>query len=152
MQRRAFIVGTVGLLAPRTAVGQPAKRLALLLTGSPTAAAPEHDAFMRQLEALGWIEGPQLAVDRRWGDAPERWPDLTADVVRAKPDVILAAGLDATRAARRVTSTIPIVMIAATDPRVLGVASFAHPGGNLTGVTVGPPEAVLEKRLQLLSR
>jgi len=64
--------------------------------------------------------------------------------------VILAAGPDATRAARQATSTIPIVMIAATDPRVMGVASFARPGGNLTGLTIGPPETVNEKRLQLL--
>src|SRR5205814_229566 len=70
--------------------------------------------------------------------------------VRANPSVILTAGPDATRAARQATSTVPIVMIAATDPRVLGVASFARPGGNLTGVTIGPPELVLEKRLQLL--
>jgi ABC-type uncharacterized transport system substrate-binding protein len=70
--------------------------------------------------------------------------------VRSKPAVILAAGPDATRAAQQATSAIPIVMIASTDPRVLGVASLAHPGGNLTGLTIGHPEVTSEKRLQLI--
>src|SRR5262249_59412831 len=58
-------------------------------------------------------------------------------------------GPAATRAAQQATSTVPIVMIASTDPRALGVASLAHPGGNLTGLTIGQPEVTSEKRLQL---
>jgi len=151
ISRRGFLGGSVALLAaPLAVAAQQAPRLAMLLTGSPTTPSPEHEALMKQLGALGWIEGQQLAVDRRWSDAPEKFAHLAADAVRANPAVILAAGPDATRAARQATSTIPIVMIAATDPRVMGVASFARPGGNLTGLTIGPPETVNEKRLQLL--
>jgi putative ABC transport system substrate-binding protein len=151
MQRRAFIAANLAaLIAPRAARAQNAPRVAMLLTGAPAAASPEYDAFIAQLRELGWIEGQRLTIDRRWADAPEKFERLAREAIRANPGVILAAGPDATRAARQATSTIPIVMIAATDPRVFGVTSFARPGGNLTGVTVGPPEAVLEKRLQLI--
>jgi putative ABC transport system substrate-binding protein len=122
----------------------------MLLTGPPATATPEYAAFMKQLGDLGWIEGQNLAVDRRWADAPEKFIGLATDVVQSKPAVILAAGPDATRAAQRATSAIPIVMIASSDPRVLGAASLAHPGGNLTGLTIGQPEVTSEKRLQLL--
>jgi ABC-type uncharacterized transport system substrate-binding protein len=153
MNRRAFIGSLAGglLAGPLTAEGQqPPVRLVMLLTGTPTGAPPEYAAFTKQLGDLGWIEGQNLAVDRRWADAPEKFIGLAADAVRAKPAVILAAGPDATRAAQQATSTIPIVMIASSDPRVLGVGSFAHPGGNLTGLTIGQPEVVSEKRLQLV--
>jgi putative tryptophan/tyrosine transport system substrate-binding protein len=146
------VVLTISLtLAPLAAEAQPTPaRLAMLLTGPPATATPEYAAFMKQLGDLGWIEGQTLAVDRRWADAPEKFIGLAADVVQSKPAVILAAGPDATRAAQRATSAIPIVMIASSDPRVLGAASLAHPGGNLTGLTIGQPEVTSEKRLQLL--
>jgi ABC-type uncharacterized transport system substrate-binding protein len=138
-------------VAPLTAEAQPTPaRLAVLLTGPPATATPEYAAFMKQLADLGWIDGQNLAVDRRWADAPEKFIGLAADAVRAKPTVILAAGPDATRAAQQATSAVPIVMIASTDPRVLGVASLAHPGGNLTGLTIGQPEVTSEKRLELV--
>ena len=121
----------------------------MLLTGSPAVAAPEYAAFTQQLGDLGWIEGQNLTVDRRWTEAPERFVDLAADAVRAQPSVVFAAGPDATRAAQRATATIPIVMIASSDPRVMGVASLARPGGNVTGLTIGQPEVTTEKRLQL---
>ncbi len=126
-------------LAPLAVEAQPRPmRLAMLLTGPRADATPEYAAFMKQLGDLGWIEGQNLVIDRR-----------SADAVREKPTVILTTGPYATRAAQQATSAIPIVMIASTDPRVLGVASFAHPGGNLTGLTVGQPEVTSEKRLQL---
>jgi ABC-type uncharacterized transport system substrate-binding protein len=149
MRRRVFIAGAFALFAPTAARAQTLPRLTMLLTGSPAAPSLEHDAFMRQLAALGWTEGQQLVVDRRWTEEPAQLAHLAVEAVRAKPTVILAAGPEATRGARQATSTIPIVMIAATDPRLFGAASFARPGGNMTGVTVGPPELVNEKRLQL---
>ena len=150
MERRAFVAGALAtFVATPAARAQTTPRLAMLLTGSPNAPSPEHDVFVLQLAALGWSESAQLAVDRRWAEDPADFTRLAADAVRAKPTVIFAAGPVATRGARQATSTIPIVMVAATDPRLIGVASFAHPGGNLTGVTVGPPELVNEKRLQL---
>jgi putative tryptophan/tyrosine transport system substrate-binding protein len=153
MDRRAFLAGTgaVVLAAPLAAEAQQAPvKLVMLLTGSSAGAAPEFAAFTKQLGNLGWIEGQNVAVDRRWADALEEFIPLAADAVRAKPAAILTAGPEATRAARQATSIIPIVMIASSDPRVMGVTSFSHPGGNLTGLTIGPPEVTSEKRLQLI--
>ena len=152
MHRRAFVTGLGAVLAaPLAAEAQPTPmRLAMLLTGSSAIPAPEYLAFTEQLSQLGWTEGQNLAVDRKWADAPEKFGTLAKEAVRAKPTVILAAGPDATRAAQQATSTIPIVMIASSDPHVMGVASFARPGGNLTGLTIGQPEVTSEKRLQLL--
>jgi len=153
MNRRTFLAGTGALVlaTPLVAASQQTPvKLVMLLTGSPAGAAPEYVAFIRQLGELGWIEGRTVVVDRRWADALEPFTRLAADAVRAKPAVILSAGPDATRAAQQATSTIPIVMIASSDPRVMGVSSLAHPGGNLTGLTIGPPELTSEKRLQLV--
>ena len=97
----------------------------MLLTGPPGVATPEDAAFAQQLGDLGWIEGQNLTVDRRWTETPERFVDLAADAVRANPAVMVTAGPDATRAAQGATATIPIVMIASTDPRLMGVASLA---------------------------
>jgi putative tryptophan/tyrosine transport system substrate-binding protein len=151
ISRRALLTGTVAAFAaPRSAHGQPTRaRLAMLLTGPPGVATPEDAAFAQQLGDLGWIEGQNLTVDRRWTETPERFVDLAADAVRANPAVMVTAGPDATRAAQGATATIPIVMIASTDPRMMGVASLARPGGNLTGLTIGQPEVTSEKRLQL---
>ena len=152
MDRRAFItiVGGSILGSPLTAEAQQARaRLVMLLTGSATTSGPEYAAFNKALGELGWVEGQTIVIDRRWADASEQFITLAADVVRQKPAVILATGPAATRAVQQATSTVPIVMIASTDPRVLGVTSLAHPGGNLTGLTIGQPEVTSEKRLQL---
>ena len=103
---------------------------------------------MKQLGELGWVEGRNLAVERRWADRPDRLPDVAAEIVRLSVGVILAPGLQAAQAAKKSTSTIPIVMIALADPA--SVASLSRPGGNLTGLTVGQTEVVTEKRLELL--
>jgi putative ABC transport system substrate-binding protein len=141
------------LAAPLAAEAQPAgtvPRLGMLLMGSPSRPSAELDAFTKQLGELGWFEGQNLAVDRRFADRPDRFPDLSADLLRLKVSVILTPGPEATQAAKNSTSTTPIVMIALTDPQRMGVTSLARPGGNLTGLTIGQPEVVAEKRLQLL--
>jgi putative ABC transport system substrate-binding protein len=153
VDRRAFLAGSCAVLLPAplaTEAQHAPVRLVMLLTGSPAGAMPEYVAFTKQLGDLGWIEGQTVVVDRQWADAPETFIRLAGDAVQAKPAVILSAGPDATRAAQQATSIIPIVMIASSDPRVMGVASLAHPGGNLTGLTIGPPEVTSEKRLQLI--
>jgi ABC-type uncharacterized transport system substrate-binding protein len=155
MDRRAFISGiTLGLLAaPLAAEAQRAgkvPRIGVLLIGSPSRRSVELDAFTKQLGELGWFEGQNLAVDRLFADGPDRCPYLSADLLRLKVSVILTPGPEATRAAKNSTSTTPIVMIASTDPQTMGVTSLARPGGNLTGLTIGQPEVVAEKRLQLL--
>ena len=129
-------------------------RLGMLLTGSPSSGAhsPEIEAFTKQLRELGWVDGQNLVVDQRWAERGDRFPELAAELVRSKVSVILAAGPEATRAARAATLTTPIVMIASADPRVVGVSSLAHPGGNLTGLTIGQVEVVFEKRLELFKQ
>ena len=153
IDRRVFIAtATVILGATLAASAEQAKtvpRLGVLFTGSSSVPpGPAHDAFMKQLGELGWVEGRNLAVERRWADRPDRLPDVAAEIVRLSVGVILAPGLQAAQAVKKSTSTIPIVMIAFADPA--SVASLARPGGNLTGLTVGQTEVVTEKRLELL--
>src|SRR4029453_5209716 len=84
------------------------------------------------------------------GRRSEALPDLAAELVRSGVDVILSPGPAATMAATKATATVPIVMITAPDPRTMGAAGLARPGGNLTGLTVGLPEMMAGKRLELL--
>ena len=141
------------LIVLRFADAQPKlPRLGILLTGSPasTAQAPQLDALTRSLAERGWIDGQTLVVDGRWAERPDQLPGLAAELVQSNVSVILSPGPEATRAAAAATSTIPIVMIASTDPQQFGVASLARPGGNLTGLTIGQVEAFFDKRLELL--
>ena len=157
MDRRAFIGTLAGglLAAPLAAGAQQARavpRLGMLLTGSPSdmLQSRELGALTKKLGELGWVEGRNLSVEARWAKNTDSLPGLAAELVRLVVDVILTPGPDATSAARRATSTIPIVMIASTDPRDVGAAGLAHPGGNVTGLTIGQVELVNEKRLELL--
>jgi putative tryptophan/tyrosine transport system substrate-binding protein len=103
------------------------------------------------LRKLGYIEGKNLTFERRYAeDRLDRLPGLAAELVSVKVDVIMAAGTLAPLAAKRATSTIPIVMMAAGDPVGSGlVASLAHPGGNVTGMSLMAPD-LGGKRLELL--
>ncbi|MGH7312002.1 MAG: ABC transporter substrate-binding protein [Candidatus Rokuibacteriota bacterium] len=141
IDRRAFL-GTLVLAvaaAPlRSAAQAPAKvvRLGVLVFG----ARPADSNLPRLLEALrdlGYAEGRNLAIEYRYAQGkPERLPELAADLVRLKPDVIFAAGGDVARYAKEATRTIPIVVATSDDPVESGlVASFARPGGNITGLT-----------------
>ncbi len=93
--------------------------------------------FESELRDLGYIEGKNLVIDIRRAEANnELLPGLAADLVALKPDVIIAQTTVGTLAAKRATATIPIVMVRVSDPIGSGfIASFAHPGGNITGVT-----------------
>lgn len=121
---------------------------------SPLSDVPssERAAFLDGLRALGWVAGKTVAIEYRsakWN--AELFDDLAEELVRLKVDVIVtAAGDAAPKAARRATSTIPIVMAAAGDPVAVGLAaSLARPGGNVTGVSSMAPE-LAAKRLELL--
>jgi ABC-type uncharacterized transport system substrate-binding protein len=105
------------------------------VTAESGAAPPEE--FLRGLRGLGYIEGKNIAFEYRTSEGrPLRNPDLVADLVRLKVDIIVAEGTSPSLAAKKVTTTIPIVMVSTTDPVGTGlIASFAHPGGNVTGVT-----------------
>ena len=109
------------------------------------------DAFRQRLRDLGYVEGQNIVLEIR---APERegasFDGLVADLIRLNVDVIVASGVAAILAAKRATSTIPIVMSPGSDPIRLGiVASLARPGGNVTGVSI-MVEDLNPKRLQLL--
>jgi putative ABC transport system substrate-binding protein len=106
---------------------------------------------MERLRELGWIEGRHVAIEYRWADGrSERFADIAAEFVRQNVDLILTHNPLPTLAAKQATSTIPIVFATAGDPVGNGlVASLAHPGGNITGLSAQAPDAA-GKRLELL--
>jgi putative ABC transport system substrate-binding protein len=105
------------------------------------------------LRELGWVEGRNLFVERRWAAGQEdQLPAMAADLVNLKMDVIVTLSTPAAMAAKQATNTIPIVITFVADPLGSGlVASLARPGGNITGVTTIAPELVA-KRLELLKQ
>ena len=129
---------------------QPSARIPLigiLGVSSPAVATPFLDAFRRELRTLGHGD---VVIEARWAEGRlDRLPELAAELVRLKVDVIVSADTAGPLAAKQATATIPIVMAGAGDPVASGlVASLARPGGNVTGVSVTAPE--LGERLQLL--
>jgi putative tryptophan/tyrosine transport system substrate-binding protein len=129
---------------------QPTKIPRIGYLVSRSGPGPNDQAFEDGLRELGYVEGQNIVIERRWaGGNPDQLPDLAADLVRLKVDVIFAGG--ATEgAAKRATGTIPIVFMVEGDPVGSGlVASLARPGGNLTGLTVFADE-LAGKRLELL--
>jgi ABC-type uncharacterized transport system substrate-binding protein len=127
------------LLAPLAAEAQPpakVPRIAFLAGGSRAADSLLLAAFWRQMKELGYIEGKNIAAEYRFAEGvAEQLPDLAAELVRLNVDVIVAPASGAV-AAKKATHTIPIVITHASDPVGLGlVASLAHPGGNVTGLS-----------------
>src|SRR6266436_2205888 len=129
------------LVAPVVAAAQqPTKvyRIGRLSPGlPPSQPSPSMEAFRQRLRELGYVEGQNLVIEWRWAEGrEERLPELAAELVRLKVDVIVAPGTAAIFAAQHATPTIPIVMTGANDPAGQGlVASLAHPGGNTTGLS-----------------
>ena len=125
-------------------------RVGILMPGPPPSATIL-EPFYRGLHELGYVEGQNIAIERRYADSiVERLPDLAAELVKLKVDVIVAWSTPPALAAQQATSTIPIVAAVMADP--VGdelVASLARPAGNITGTTFLGPELV-SKRLQLL--
>jgi len=158
VNRRTFLCGlTLGTLSAPLAVDaqQPGKvwRIGSLGMGHiPVPVSnPIWDAFLQQLRELGYVEGQNIVIEYRSAEGrAERLPDLAAELVNLKVDVIVAGGTPPPLAAKHATRTIPIVMAAAGDPVGSGlVASLARPGGNVTGLSTFTPE-LAGKRLQLL--
>ena len=109
------------------------------------------NAFRQELSSLGWIDGKNIAIEYRFAEQKlERLPELSADLVRLKVDLIVAVGTAATLAAKSTTATIPIVTLGSVDPVGTGlVASLARPGGNVTGLSNLAAE-LNTKRLEIL--
>jgi putative ABC transport system substrate-binding protein len=110
------------------------------------------DPLAEGLRALGWIEGQNVIIERRYTEGNiERAPQLAVELVRLNVDVIVAAAPPNVRAVQQATSSIPVVMFAVSDPVAMGfAASLARPGGNITGVTSAIPEGFMAKSLQLI--
>ena len=134
---------------------QPAKvpRIGFLATVSPSTISDRVEAFRQGLRELGYVEGKNIVIEWRYEEGKaDRLPspDLAAELMRLKVDVIVTAGALVTRAAKEASSTIPIVMGQDTDPVGNGfVASLARPGGNITGLATLAPE-ISGKQLELL--
>jgi putative ABC transport system substrate-binding protein len=138
--------GAVRAQAPPTV-----RRIGLFSQTSPSVTAPSYQAFRLGLRDLGWIEGKNISIEYRYAEGRhDRLPDLAADLVRLKVDVIVTFATSDTVAAQNATRVIPIVMAAGADPVAAGlVESFARSGGNVTGLS----QMIVElagKRLELL--
>ena len=126
-------------------------RIGFLDASTASGSAVLIDAFRKELRKLGWIEGKNIAIEYRFADGKsERLPELATDLVRLKVDLIVVSGTAQAAAAKKATTTIPIVITVAADPVTAGlVASLARPGGNVTGLSFLSPE-LNTKRLEIL--
>jgi putative ABC transport system substrate-binding protein len=157
MERRTFLVtlGLSVLAAPLAAAAQQAGkvyRIGLLDFSAPDPARQAWwIAFRQQMRQLGYVDGQNVSFEPRWAQGgDERLPKRAAELVGLKLDLIVTGGSNAALAAKRATSTIPIVMASGSDPVALGlVASLRQPGGNVTGLTSINSE-LAGKRLELL--
>jgi putative ABC transport system substrate-binding protein len=150
--RRLVFAAVWASLLPCAAWGQPVKRrrIAILGQGSRAGGAVTWEAFWQGLRTLGYAD-QELAIESRWADGKiERLPELAAELERLNPEVIVTGSVPAALAAKRATATIPIVVTLMNDPVGNGlVASLAHPGGNVTGLSSMQEETVA-KEVQLL--
>jgi putative ABC transport system substrate-binding protein len=126
-------------------------RIGYLDSTTASGSAVRREAFWQDMRKLGWIEGNNIAVEYRYGEGEiDRYPQLVAEVVRLKVDLIVVEGTGLALAAKSATTTIPIVFGTAGDPVGAGlVASLARPGGNVTGLASLTPE-LNTKRLEIL--
>lgn len=154
---RLFLTAAVilaGYLAPLSADAQGAGKIVRIGRLSPLSAetdSPNLEAFRKGLRELGWVEGKSFTIESRFADGKsERLPELAAELVRQRVDVILTGSNPGALAAKKATSTIPIVMVTTGDPVAAGlVTSLARPGGNVTGVTA-LGQMLNAKRLELI--
>src|SRR5258705_640932 len=155
ISRRRLLQGSLlALLGPRAAGGQPtgaARRLGVLASSTKEYFAPNVGIFRDALKTLGWVEGQNLALEERYAaERYEQLPAFAAELVKLKVDVIFAMAAPAIQAAKRATTTIPIVIETLGDAVGTGlVANLARPGGNVTGVSGFAPE-LSAKRLALI--
>jgi putative tryptophan/tyrosine transport system substrate-binding protein len=156
MRRREFItlIGGAAAAWPLGARAQQTSkvwRVGMLETTSATPNAVNVDAFRRGLRQLGYVEGQNLIIEYRSGEGRiDRFPELAAEMVRLKVDIIVTRGTPAALAAKNATATIPIVMAAIGEPVGTGmVLSLAQPGGNVTGLSAFVNE-LAAKRIEIM--
>ena len=154
MKRIVLLLSLVlGIFVAPTAHTDESKipRIGFILMGSSQAGLTSaFDAFREGLRELGWIENENIVIEYRWaGESPDRLPELAAELVRLKADVIIGSTPGA-RAAQQATTSIPIIMCIADDAVKQGfVSNLARPGGNITGMTAMTSE-LAGKRVELL--
>src|SRR4051794_10068998 len=155
MQRRVFIT-LLGCAAARPLVVRAQQQgklptIGFFGSGAQSSQRPWADAFVQRLRELGWVEGTTIAIEYRWAEGrPDRFAEIAAEFVRLKVDLIYAVGTEATLAAKKVTSAIPIVFPVAGDPVGTGMAaSLARPGANATGLSNLAAD-LAAKRLEIL--
>ncbi len=154
LKRRDFITLLGGAatwpLAARAQQAESIPKIGLLWPGDAPPASPRMELFRQGLRALGFVDGQNVAIELRYAQrGPQQLPELAAELVRLKVDVIFASGDFAPKVAQQATETIPIVAI---SDDILGagiVASLSRPGGNTTGLTILSPE-LSAKRLEVL--
>jgi putative ABC transport system substrate-binding protein len=153
MRRRAFIAGLGGAAAwPVVSLAEPSKlaRIGFLNLAPASAWADEVASFWAGLRELGYVEGKNLVIEFRWAETVRQLPELANELVSMNPDIIIAPASTEVDPVRHATKTIPIVFCQHADPVGLGhVASLAHPGGNVTGVSMVLTE-IAAKTLQIL--
>jgi putative ABC transport system substrate-binding protein len=149
----AFLASTAAVSCPVNVGAQqsaPTARMGFLRFGPASANATRVEALRVGLRQLGYEEGRNIAIEFRWADTVEQLPALAADLVHMNVDVIFAMSSTEVEAARQATKTIPIVFGVNADPVGLGhVESLAHPGGNITGLTIINTDLVA-KQLEVL--
>lgn len=153
ISRRSFARSlAAGMLAAPLGAAAASARVGFLWD-RPTVWPHALEAFRQGLRDLGWVEGRNLTIEYRWAEGRfDRLPALAAELVRLNVDVIVAPTSIYTGAARRATSTIPIVFASHADPINSGhVASLASPGGNATGLTIVMSETTA-KSLELFKQ
>jgi len=147
------IVVALTLCGAMTQAQQSGKifRIGFLDASTASGSAVLLEAFQRELSRLGWIEGKNFTIEYRFAEQnDERLPELAADLVRLKVDLIVVTSTPPALAAKRATTNIPMVMVNAGDPLAAGlVASLARPGGNITGFSSLSAE-LITKRLEIL--
>ena len=151
IDRRTFLAGTgAALLAAPLAAEAQMSRIGFLFYGA-AGPSPELDAFRQGLRDLGYIEGQNITIEYRFANGRVgRLPELAAELARLNLDVIVTPGTPASMAAKKATSTVPIIFAGVADAVGAGlVATFARPGGNITGLTSISAE-LGGKRLELL--
>ena len=127
-------------------------RIGWIEAGSRSANQHFLDAFRQGLRDLQYVEGQNIVIEDRWADGrAERFPELLAELIRSKVDVIVVASTPGATAAKRSESLTPVVFWGVSDPVGIGlVASLGHPGGNITGVALGTEDGLPGKWVELL--
>ena len=143
------------LATPFNAVSQGTRhipRVGIVAGTSPAVGRPNVDAFRRGFRELGYVEGQNIIIEERWAEGqPERFGSLIDDLLRSSVDVLVVSSVVGARAAKKATTTTPVVFVAVTDPAGNGVvSSLARPGGNLTGTSFLIGEEFASKWVELV--